>query len=93
MNRITFSGVMDAGGYSQQAFETRFTLSSIERLRQISPLLCDVEITCGDYEELLMRQGEDVFIFLDPPYLSVAKSKLYGQRGVLHTGFDHQRMA
>ena len=32
LNRITFSGTIEAGGYSQQAFERRFTRSAIERL-------------------------------------------------------------
>lgn len=93
MNRITFSGVMDAGGYSQQAFEKRFTQSSIERLGKIAPSCSSVEITYGDYEPLLFRPGEGVFIFLDPPYLSASDSKLYGVRGELHTSFDHIRFA
>jgi DNA adenine methylase len=93
MNRITFSGVMDAGGYSQQAFETRFTESSIDRLETTAPLLRNVEMSRGDYEPLLFADGEGVFIFLDPPYLSATNSKLYGERGILHTTFDHVRFA
>jgi DNA adenine methylase len=93
MNRITFSGVMDAGGYSQQAFEKRFTLSSIDRLEKISSSLNGVKIEHGDYEQWLFEAGEKVFIFLDPPYLSATDSKLYGVRGELHTGFDHERFA
>ncbi len=30
MNRITFSGTIDSGGFSKQSFEKRFTNSSIE---------------------------------------------------------------
>lgn len=93
MNRITFSGIMDSGGYSQQAFEKRFTNSSIERLKKISPYLDEVLITCVDYEELLVKDGEEVFLFLDPPYYQPSKSKLYGVKGNLHTSFDHQRFA
>ena len=93
LNRITFSGTVDSGGYSQQAFERRFTNSSIDRLREISLHLSSIEITNGDYENLLFQDGEDVFIFLDPPYLSATKSKLYGLRGKLHTSFDHERFA
>lgn len=93
MNRITFSGVMDAGGYSQQAFEKRFTDSSIERLEKVADSLSGVQITCGDYESLLFQNGQNVFIFLDPPYLTATKSKLYGARGNLHTSFDHERFA
>jgi DNA adenine methylase len=93
MNRITFSGVMDAGGYSQQAFERRFTLSSIERLENISYWLTGTRITNDDYSLLLEAAGDDVFIFLDPPYLSKTHSRLYGDKGKLHTGFDHERFA
>lgn len=93
MNRITFSGVMDAGGYSQQAFDKRFTPSSIQRLREVAPLLANVTITHGDYEPLLHQAGENVFIFLDPPYWSATHSKLYGKDGYLHTSFDHARFA
>lgn len=93
LNRITFSGTVDSGGYSQQAFERRFTDSSIARLRHLSVHLSCVHITNGDYENLLFQDGEKVFIFLDPPYLSATKSKLYGLKGNLHTAFDHQRFA
>jgi DNA adenine methylase len=93
MNRITFSGVVDSGGYSQQAFEKRFTDSSIERLRAVAPYLTGVEVTHGDYEPLLYRPGDDVFIFLDPPYWSATESRLYGVNGDLHLAFDHARFA
>lgn len=93
MNRITFSGIMDSGGYSQQAFEKRFTESSIERLKSVSNSLSNVNITCGDYEELLTQGGKEVFLFLDPPYFKAVKSKLYGVKGNLHTSFDHERFA
>ncbi len=93
LNRITFSGTVDSGGYSQQAFEHRFTESSIERLRNLAPWLATVQITSHDYEALLVQPGKDVFIFLDPPYFNATKSKLYGVKGSLHTSFDHARFA
>jgi DNA adenine methylase len=93
MNRITFSGVMDAGGYSQQAFDKRFTASSIERLRDLEGGLSGVQMTCVDYEKWVTQPGDGVFIFLDPPYYSATASKLYGKRGDLHTSFDHARFA
>jgi len=93
LNRISFSGLVDAGGYSQQAFEQRFTDSSIDRLQKLSFHLSSVYITNSDYENLLFQEGENVFIFLDPPYLSAKKSKLYGLKGNLHTAFNHERFA
>ena len=93
LNRITFSGVVDSGGYSQYAYERRFTQSSIGRLWHLEPLLREVEICHGDYEPLLHAPGEKVFIFLDPPYWKATQSRLYGVNGELHTGFDHERFA
>jgi len=93
LNRITFSGTVDSGGYSQQAFEKRFTDSAIGKLKSASEIIKDFEITHGDYEKLLFEDGNGVFIFLDPPYYSTAKSKLYGKNGELHLNFDHKRFA
>ena len=93
LNRITFSGVVDSGGYSQAAYEKRFTSSSIDRVEMISPYLSGVKITNEDYTEALFYSGDDVFIFLDPPYWKATESKLYGTRGALHTAFDHELFA
>lgn len=93
LNRITFSGVVDSGGYSQGAYEKRFTLSSIDRVKMISRVLSDVKITNEDYTASLFDEDSDVFIFLDPPYLKATESKLYGTRGTLHTTFDHKQFA
>lgn len=91
LNRITFSGVVDSGGYSEQSFHKRFTYSSIQRLRTSHSIVKNISFTSSDYLELLLRQGNDVFIFLDPPYYSTTKSKLYGKKGSLHTTFDHEK--
>lgn len=93
LNRITFSGTVDCGGYSEEAFKKRFTTSSIDKLFSVSKILKNIEIVWGDYETLIKKDGEDVFIFLDPPYFSAQSSKLYGKKGNLHTNFDHKRLA
>ncbi len=93
LNRITFSGTVDSGGYSEQSFKNRFTQSSIDRLALLSQVLFDVDILHGDYTNHLFEDGEDVFIFLDPPYLSATKSRLYGKNGSLHTSFNHKEFA
>jgi DNA adenine methylase len=41
----------------------------------------------------LTTPGEGVFVFLDPPYYNATESKLYGVKGDLHTGFDHEHFA
>lgn len=93
LNRITFSGLAESGGYSEQAFKSRFTDSSIQRLSKAAKILQDSKITNEDYEKMINSPGKNVFIFLDPPYLSKTKSRLYGKNGDLHEGFDHERFA
>ena len=90
-NRITFSGTTESGGFSNAAYQKRFTVSSIERVQKMSSLLSDVKITNLDYEEVITKPGKDVFLFLDPPYYSAEKSALYGKNGCFHRSFDHIR--
>jgi DNA adenine methylase len=47
-------------------------------------------ITSVDYQELVTAPGDDVFMFLDPPYFTA--TKLYGHSGSLHA-FDHWKLA
>lgn len=93
LNRITFSGLADSGGYSEQAFKKRFTQSSIDRVRLIEPILKDVIISNEDYENYIKEAGNNIFIFLDPPYWKSTKKRLYGKDGDLHLSFDHERFA
>ncbi|MBF0377444.1 MAG: DNA adenine methylase [Desulfamplus sp.] len=92
-NRITFSGTTESGGFSNGAFENRFTASSIERVKLLEKILPNTIITNTDYQEVVEADGENVFIFLDPPYYSATKSALYGKNGSLHKTFDHKRLA
>jgi len=92
-NRITFSGTTLSGGYSEGAFKERFTESSIKRLNDLAKVINGTDITNLDYEELTKKEGNNVFIFLDPPYFSATKSALYGKNGNLHKSFDHIRFA
>jgi DNA adenine methylase len=93
LNRISYSGTVDSGGYSSEAFEKRFTLSKIEKLRPLANLLRKVEITNESYESLLFKEGKNVFIFLDPPYWKTRNSRLYGKNGNLSITFNHQQFA
>jgi DNA adenine methylase len=80
---------VDTGGYSEGAFLGRFTNSSISRVARLGTLLEDVKITHLDYAPLIHAPGEQAFLFLDPPYLTATKSRLYGVNGELHSNFDH----
>jgi len=92
-NRITFSGTSLSGGFSEGAFQGRFTESSIKRLNNFAEIINGTKITNLDYSELVEKEGENVFVFLDPPYYSATKSALYGKNGNLHKSFDHERFA
>jgi DNA adenine methylase len=93
LNRITYSGTVDSGGYSSQAFDKRFTSSNIDTLEALSGQLKNVEIRNASYEDLLFEKGKKVFIYLDPPYWTSRNSKLYGKNGSLHASFDHVKFA
>ncbi|MDR1924105.1 MAG: DNA adenine methylase [Planctomycetaceae bacterium] len=92
-NRITFSGTTLSGGYSEEAFVKRFTESSIRRLKPFAGVIQNTKITNFDYKELITRDGDNVFLFLDPPYYSATKSALYGKNGNLHKSFNHAEFA
>jgi len=93
LNRIGFSGTVECGGYSERAFRERLTATALERLNMVASLLQTVRITNLDYSELLTDGDREVFTFLDPPYLKATSSRLYGRNGILHTTYDHQRLA
>ncbi|MDR0867050.1 MAG: DNA adenine methylase [Planctomycetota bacterium] len=93
LNRISFSGTVDSGGYSEGAFRGRFTYSAIERVKPLAEILRGIEIHNQSYEERLFADGDEVFIFLDPPYYRQKKSRLYGKNGSLHLSFDHRKFA
>ena len=93
LNRISFSGTVDLGGYSELAYHSRFTHSSISRLLALESLLQNVKITNLDYRDVIHEPGNNALIFLDPPYLAATKSRLYGKNGDLHLGFEHAEFA
>ena len=89
LNRISFSGLTTSGGYSRDAFKKRFTTSSIKRIIPLEDLLRDVNISHGDYSNLLNGSKKQVLIYLDPPYFENKTSRLYGKNGQLHLNFNH----
>lgn len=95
LNRITFSGVVDSGGFSQKAYESRFTISSIDRLKNTHKIIKNFNFSCDNFFNAIdnnFGNQKDIFIFLDPPYYSSVKSKLYGKKGILHLNFNHENL-
>ena len=92
INRVSFSGMGDSGTLSKDQY-AEFKLEHTNRILEISTVLQGVDIRNCSYEEIMFENGNNVFIFLDPPYLTQEKSKLYGKDGNMHAGFPHQKFA
>lgn len=86
LNRSSFSGATLSGGMSPD--HPRFTLTSIERLRNyFNP---NIKIQKADFKTSLEKHPY-IFAYLDPPYL--IKSSLYGKKGNAHKDFNHEQLA
>ena len=86
VNKCSFSGLTESSSFSKQASDSNFSLRGIEKLPYYQQLIGNWKITNLSYEEL-MTDDKEVFVYLDPPY--EIKSNLYGKRGNMHKGFDH----
>ena len=93
LNKCSFSGLTESGTCSPLAWVQNFSVSSIESLADLKSILEGVKITNLDYKELLAADGENVFIYLDPPYDIGKANMLYGRNGETHRSFDHVRFA
>lgn len=92
-NRISFSGMGDSGTLSNDQYSA-FKLEHTERIIEVSQLLQDIDIRNVSFEEIISMptnyKPSQVYIFLDPPYLTQEKSGLYGKGGDTHHGFPHE---
>ena len=86
LNRSSYSGTTLSGGMSPG--HPRFTKSAIERLANFKADSLTVE--AADFKDSLARHAGE-FLYLDPPYAN--GGKLYGARGDMHDGFDHEGLA
>ena len=90
VNKCSFSGLTESSSFSAQASSNNFTLRGIEKLPGYSKIISDWKITNLTYEQLL-TDDKECFTYLDPPY--EIGSNLYGRRGSMHKGFDHDTFA
>ena len=86
VNKCSFSGLTESSSFSKQASDSNFSVRGIEKLPYYQQIIGNWKITNLSYEEL-MTDDKGVFVYLDPPY--EIKSNLYGKRGNMHKGFDH----
>ena len=89
INKCSFSGLTESSSFSAQASDHNFTVRGIENLPKYSELIQDWKITCGPYWDMMMTSAPvGTFWFFDPPY--DIKDNLYGKKGELHKGFNHE---
>ena len=88
VNKCSFSGLTESSSFSRQASDSNFSMRGIEKLPYYQQLIRKWNITNLSYEQLLVDE-KDIFVYLDPPY--DIKSNLYGKRGNMHAGFDHDK--
>ena len=88
VNKCSFSGLSESSSFSKQASDSNFSMRGIEKLPYYSRLIKKWQITNLSYEQLLNSE-KDIFVYLDPPY--DIKANLYGKRGSMHKGFDHDK--
>jgi site-specific DNA-adenine methylase len=90
VNKCSFSGLTESSSFSPQASENNFSLRGIEKLPEYSKLISNWRITNYSYD-YLMDGTKGAFMYLDPPY--DIKDNLYGRKGSMHKGFDHDKFA
>lgn len=92
INRCSFSGSTLSGGFSEEASNKRFTLSSIHKIESLD--FTDIELFNHDFYDFItgvdaLHSRNKSLLFVDPPYYLERKSKLYGNKGDMHEGFNH----
>jgi DNA adenine methylase len=90
VNKCSFSGLTESSSFSAQASQSNFSMRGIEKLPEYSKLISKWRITNYSYD-YLMDGNKGAFMYLDPPY--DIKDNLYGRKGSMHKGFDHDKFA
>ena len=90
VNKCSFSGLTESSSFSRQASDNNFSMRGIEKLQGYTQIIKDWKITNLSYEQLL-TDDKKCFTYLDPPY--DIKDNLYGKKGSMHNGFNHDDFA
>jgi len=92
VNKCSFSGLTESSSFSSQASNSNFSLRGIEKLPGYQEIISNWHINGYSYEYLMTNNMHDgIFMYLDPPY--DIKDNLYGKKGSMHKGFDHDKFA
>jgi site-specific DNA-adenine methylase len=90
VNKCSFSGLTESSSFSPQASNSNFSLRGIQKLPEYSALISKWRITNYSYD-YMMDGNKGAFMYLDPPY--DIKDNLYGRKGSMHKGFDHDKFS
>ena len=92
VNKCSFSGLTESSSFSSQASRSNFSVRGIEKLPGYSEIISNWHINGYSYEHLMTTDVHDsIFMYLDPPY--DIKDNIYGKKGAMHKGFDHDKFA
>jgi len=92
VNKCSFSGLTESSSFSKSASISNFSMRGIEKLPGYSDIISSWHINQYSYEHLMENDIHDgLFMYLDPPY--DIKDNLYGKKGSMHKGFDHDKFA
>ena len=93
VNKCSYSGLTESSSFSKMASENNFTQRGIDRLPAFSQIIKNWTITNTTYQDVMFDEQSErkAFIYLDPPY--DIKDNLYGKKGDMHKGFDHDDFA
>jgi len=92
VNKCSFSGLTESSSFSKQASVSNFSMRGIEKLPGYSEIISHWHINQYSYEYCFRTDIHDgLFMYLDPPY--DIKDNLYGKKGAMHKGFDHDEFA
>ena len=88
LNKCSYSGLTENSSFSATASRQNFTIKCARNLVNISNLIGNWKITNLDYSDVMHSNGNNVFLFLDPPYK--IGTYLYGSNAELHKSFKHE---
>ena len=92
VNKCSFSGLTESSSFSKQASVSNFSMRGIEKLPEYSQIISHWHINSYSYEYCFQNNIHDgLFMYLDPPY--DIKDNLYGKKGAMHKGFNHDQFA
>ena len=90
VNKCSFSGLTESSSFSKQASVSNFSMKGIQKLAEYQKIISHWKITNYSFD-FIMDAPQRTFFYLDPPY--DIKDNLYGRKGSMHKGFDHDFFA